>query len=99
MVCHLHLCVVFVIMIFVWVYVSGFLLGIWFSFELIAVVWVYICVFPWGLYYCSGFRVFMYTVIWTRGDVLSTKGQGGVVAGKYISHHHGQTASQRSELR
>jgi len=45
-----------------------------------------------------GFMVFLcsfgfaYTVIRKRRGLLRTKGQGGVVAGKSISHHHHHSA-------
>jgi hypothetical protein len=51
-----------------------------------------------------GFMVFLcslgfaYMVIWRGRGVLRTKGQGGVVAGKSVSHHHRQAAWQRTEL-
>jgi len=40
-----------------------------------------------------------YTVIQKRRGVLRTKGQGGVVAGNSVSHHHRHSAWQRTELR
>jgi hypothetical protein len=82
-----------------WVY--GFALGSWFF------LWVYVCVFPLGLRLClsSGFMLFLcsfgfaYTVIQKKCGVLRTKGQGGVVAGKSVSHHHRHSACLRTELR
>jgi len=83
---------------FLWVH--GFPLGSWLF------LWVYVCVFPLGLrltlsfgfvLFLYSFR-FAYTVIWKRRGVLRTMGQGGVVAGKSISHHHLHSAWQRTEL-
>jgi len=52
-----------------------------------------------------GFMVFLcsfgfaYTAIRKRRGVLRKKGQGGVVAGTSVSHHHRHSACQRTELR
>jgi len=53
-------------MVFLWVY--GFPLGVWFSFEFMVFLWVYVCVFPLGLcnsYVLSGLRIRLYG----RGEV------------------------------
>jgi len=34
---------------------------------------------------------------WKRRGVLHTKGQGGVEAGKLVSHHHRLSAWERTE--
>jgi hypothetical protein len=41
---------------------------------------------------------FAYMVIRKRRGVFLTKGQGGVVPGKSMSHHHRHSAWQRTEL-
>jgi hypothetical protein len=50
-----------------------------------------------SMVYLSSFG-FAYTVIRERRGVLCTKGQGGVVARKSVSHHHRQSAWQTIEL-
>ena len=81
-------------MYFLWVYDIS--LGLWLSFGFWFFHWVYICVFPLGLrlYLSVRFMLFLcslnfaYPVIQKRRGVLRTQGQGGVVAGKSVSHHH-----------
>jgi hypothetical protein len=57
-----------------------------------------------GLYQCLSFRFkfflcsfgYVYTVILKRRGVLCTNGQGGVVAGKSVSHHHHRCSAWQS---
>jgi len=74
---------------FLWVYVYVF-----FSFKSTFVFFLQslrLCL-PFGfmVFLCS--FGFAYTVIRKRRGVLRTNGQGGVVAGKSVSHHHRHSA-------
>jgi len=92
-------------MVFLWVYVCVFPFGLWFSIGFMVFLLVHgfrlglrLCLsFGFMLFLCS-FR-FAYTVILKRRGVLRTKGQGGVVAGKSVSHHHRLSAWQKTERR
>jgi hypothetical protein len=62
-------------------------------------VWVYLGVFLWVYVILMFFRVFAYMVIRRRRDVLRRNGEGGVVKGKSVSHHHHRcSAWQWTEL-
>ena len=58
--------------------------------------------FPLGLDLCLSLGIilflcsleFAYTVLLNRRDVLHIKGQGGVVAAKFVFHHQRHIASQ-----
>jgi hypothetical protein len=95
-------------MVFVWVY--SFPLGSWFFLWVYVYVFSFKSTFVsflQSLRLCLpfGFMVFLcsfgfaYTAIRKRRGVLRTKGQGGVVAGKSVSHHHRHSGWQRTELR
>jgi hypothetical protein len=97
-----------VLWVFLWVYsflwVHGFSFGstfmfffslslrLCFSFK----VCVYVLPFGYMEFLCS--FGFAHTAIWKRRGVRRTKGQGGVVAGKSVSHHHCHSAWQKTEL-
>ena len=74
-----------------------FSLGLLFAFEFMGFVWVYVSICPLGVctfHVLPSFCVYSYT---KKERCASHRGPEGFGVGKLVSHHHHQSAGQRTE--